>query len=77
MKIYAHHDPDGRVRGVFSVNAPDEVGMMLVPKPGVIVTELVGVTVKEGKGHIAALQKLAKTHRIKPATPAPKGRKQR
>ena len=39
MKTYIHHDIKGRIRGLITINAPDHVGMMLTPKPGVFLSE--------------------------------------
>ena len=72
MRIYAHHDPDRKVRSVIDVNAPVEISMMLTSKPGVLVSELTGVKVKAGPGHLTALRKLAKSHKISQLLPARK-----
>jgi hypothetical protein len=71
MKIYAHHDADGTIRSLVTVNAPERGGMMLAPKPGVFVAEIEGLTLKlkSDTSDIEALGEIARSHNV--STPLP------
>jgi hypothetical protein len=64
MNIYAHHDGDGTIHSMVAVNAPDGAGMALAPRPGELVSEIEGVTLKSGVHQVEALQEIARTHKV-------------
>jgi hypothetical protein len=65
MKIFAHHDSEGKIGALVSVDGPKDAGLMLAPKAGLLVTEIDGVSVKAGEKGLDELQELARTHVIK------------
>jgi len=40
MKVFAHHDAEGNIHSLVTLVAPEGSGMMLVPEPGLLVTEI-------------------------------------
>jgi len=66
MKIHAHHGPTGKIHSVFAYDGPLEIRMMLTPKPGVMVSELMGLNVPAGQGRVDALRRIAQTHKVPP-----------
>lgn len=62
MKVFAHHDLDGAIHSFVSVDAPEGAGMMLVPKPGLLVTEIEGLSLKAGGTNQEELRALARNH---------------
>jgi hypothetical protein len=64
MKVFAHHDLEGAIHSFVSVDAPAGAGMMLVPKPGLLVTEIEGLSLKAGGTNHEELRALAKSHKV-------------
>jgi hypothetical protein len=42
MRLFAHHDVDGKIRSLTWFNAPEGVSIMLTPAPGELVSEIEG-----------------------------------
>lgn len=61
MKIFAHHDHKGSIKGLITVDGPKEAGLMLSPKPGINVTEIQGAKFKSKVPTFEELQQIAKT----------------
>jgi hypothetical protein len=67
MKLFVHHDATGAIHSIVTVHAPERVGLMLTPAPGLFVAEIEGTKVKPGVPDVEELRKIAKTHEV--ATP--------
>jgi hypothetical protein len=67
MKIYIHHDNEGRIKGLITIDAPDQIGMMLTPKTGVFVSELEDIKFKSKSPTQQELKDLVKSHNISDA----------
>ena len=63
MKHFAHHDSNGGIRSIITVNAPKGMTVMLTPKPGEFATEIEDIGVKEGHD-VDAVRKAVKNRRI-------------
>jgi hypothetical protein len=64
MKVFVHHDTTGDIRSVIAVDAPGRFGLMLTPKPGLLVSEVEGMKVKPGAVDVEALRKIAQSHKV-------------
>lgn len=67
MSVFVHYDLTGRIRGFVTLNGPKGTGLMLTPKPGVLVAEAEGIVAKPGAAGTRALRELAKSHVIEEA----------
>jgi hypothetical protein len=65
MRIFAHHDSEGNIGSLVSVDGPKEAGLMMAPRAGQLVSEVEGVSIKPGEKGLAELQQIAQTHAIK------------
>ena len=61
MSVFVHYDRGGTIHSFVTVNAP-EGGMMLTPRPGMLVAEVEGVQLQPGPAGHAALREIAKSH---------------
>jgi hypothetical protein len=66
MKLYAHYDVLGNIHGFFSVEAIEGAGVLIYPRPGLLVgeveTEGLGLKYDDSDGE--RLRELAKTYVI-------------
>jgi len=70
MKLFAHYDVSGKIRSVTWFNAPDDISLMLTPRPGELVTEIQGHNLTGSMPSETTLRDLAKSHTI--AAPLPR-----
>lgn len=64
MKIYAQHDSNGTIRSIITLDGPDGAALMLAQRPGIILSELEGVTFESNTPTPEELRSLAKSHRV-------------
>ena len=64
MKTYAHHNANGSITALITLNAPDGAGLSLNPKPGTFVTEIEEIKLKSNKPDIEELREIIRTYRI-------------
>jgi hypothetical protein len=64
MKIFAHHDPKGNIKGIVTFDARGNAGLMLSPAAGISVTEIEGVKFRSKTPTIEELQGIAKSYKI-------------
>jgi hypothetical protein len=71
VKTFAHHDVDGNIPAIVTVDAPDGVEVMLQTEPGVSVTELQAVDFGLDAENVDAVQQFLSQHRVavRPARP--------
>jgi hypothetical protein len=75
MRVYAHHDSKGNVDALVSFDGPDGAGLMLAPRPGRLVSEVEGISLRSGEKGLEELQEIARTHAMKKLRPLELGRK--
>jgi hypothetical protein len=64
MRLFAHHDIDGKIRSLTWSNPPEGVSIMLTPAPGELVAEIEGHKLTETVPSEKALRNIAKDYKI-------------
>ncbi|MGI8482610.1 MAG: hypothetical protein ACR2MF_11240 [Chthoniobacterales bacterium] len=64
MRLFAHHDADGKIRSLTWFNAPEGVSIMLTPGPGELVAEIEGHKLTGTVPSEKALRDIAKTYKV-------------
>jgi hypothetical protein len=64
MRLFAHHDVDGKIRSLTWFNAPEGVSIMLTPGPGELVAEIEGHKLTGTVPSEKALRDIAKNYKI-------------
>jgi hypothetical protein len=64
MKTYAHHNRDGSITSLISLNLPESAGLLLTPKAGVYVTEIEGIKLKGELPEFGELREIMRTRKI-------------
>jgi len=64
MTTHAYYDIDSTIRALVVFNGPKGTGMMLAPRPGVLVAEVEGLPLKKGKLDLELLQKIVEREKI-------------
>ena len=64
MKTYAHHDPEGNIKSLIVVDAPNNSGLMLTLEPGMFVSEIQGLKFKSKSPSIEELRAIAKDFKV-------------
>jgi hypothetical protein len=62
MKLVVHYQPSGKVRSFVAVGGTNSDGIVLVPKPGVLVAEVEDVTLESGVAGLRKLREIAKNY---------------
>jgi hypothetical protein len=68
MKLAVHYQPSGKVRSFVAVGGTNSNGMVLVPKPGVLVAEVEDVTLEAGVAGLRKLREIAKNYIVEAST---------
>ena len=66
MSVFVHYDRAGTIHSFVIANAPEGGGMMLTPKPGMLVAEVVDLQPQPDPGGHAGLREIAKGHVVAP-----------
>jgi hypothetical protein len=61
MRTFVHHDADGAIHGVVTVDAPSGVTATLDPGPGLFVTEVAGLKLTGGPEDVETVRALAES----------------
>jgi hypothetical protein len=64
MRLFAHHDLDGRIRSLTWFDAPEGISIVLTPAPGELVSEIDGHNLTETAPSEKALRDIAKNYKI-------------
>jgi hypothetical protein len=64
MRLFAHHDVDGKIRSLTWFNAPEGVSIMLTPAPGELVSEIEGHKLTGTVPSEKELRDIAKDYKI-------------
>lgn len=75
MKTYVHHDQEGNIKGVIGLNGPDNAGLMLTPKEGLLVAEVKDIEFKSTTVTREDLEKMVKDYKIPVPKPYSIGKK--
>ena len=64
MRLFAHHDADGKIRSLTWFDAPEGISVMLTPGPGELVAEIEGHKLTGTVPSEKALRDIAKIYKI-------------
>ena len=64
MRLFAHHDADGKIRSLTLLDAPEGISVMLTPGPGELVAEIEGHKLTGTVPSEKALRDIAKNYKI-------------
>ncbi len=64
MRLFAHHDVDGKIRSLTWFDAPEGIFVMLTPGPGELVSEIEGHKLMGTAPSEKALRDIAKNYKI-------------
>ena len=64
MRLFAHHDADGKIRSLTWLDAPEGISVMLTPGPGELVAEIEGHKLTGTVPSEKALRDIAKSYKI-------------
>jgi hypothetical protein len=62
MRVYVHYDLEGTIHSFVTANASEGSGMMLVPRPGILVAEVEGLQPQPTRDGHVELRETAKSH---------------
>ncbi len=63
MKTHAHHDRSGRIASLVVFNGPEGSGLMMRPKPGLLVAEIADLPEMNPR-NVDALRTFAQEHTV-------------